>query len=173
VNTSLLRFAPIKFGSLSALFVLVSGINLFGLITPGTAAVEGLGRSVAPKAQTSQPATALSNFNRPLQNGTYLFSDAVAPNQTQGTYFVFQVHNQQVVGALYTPGSSFDCFYGTQAPGNLDVKVMDSYESTTYRQSVTLTDYYRLTQLSSNDQRLLQSCRATVPAPAQLRATSP
>jgi hypothetical protein len=177
VITKSFRSNPVKFFSLSVLLSLLSLANILALTAPTTAAVQGLGRPapVNPGSRPEKPdSVSLGNLDRNLPNGVYLFSDAEAPNQAQRTYFVFQVQNQQVVGALYTPGSSFDCFYGTQKPGNLDVKVMDSYESsTTYNQAVVLTDYYRLTQVSTNDQRLLQSCRVTVPVPAQLRANQP
>jgi hypothetical protein len=147
-------------------------------LAPAVAAVQGLGRE-APAGANAKPntpptpgAVSLNQLRRPLQDGVYLFGDAATPNQQQRSYFVFQVENQRVIGAVYTPGSSFDCFYGTQKPGNLEVQVFDSYDATYYPQSVVLTDYYSLPKASVNDRQLLNACRAAVPGAGQTQAQS-
>jgi hypothetical protein len=147
-------------------------------LAPAVAAVQGLGRE-APAGASAKSKTApnaapgavsLNQLRRPLQDGVYLFGDAATPNQQQRSYFVFQVENQRVIGAVYTPGSSFDCFYGTQKPGNLEVQVFDSYDATYYPQSVVLTDYYSLPKASVSDRQLLNACRAAVPVAGQTQA---
>lgn len=157
------------------------GLAITSSLLPAFAAVQGLGResnslltpgqtgnSNPPKPrQSPRPgAVSMHELRHNLRNGVYLFGDADVPNQTQRSYFVFQVENQRVVGAVYMPGSSFDCFYGTQKPGNLDVQVFDSFENSYYPQAVVLTDYYSLPQVSGNDQRILQTCRAASPQPS-------
>jgi hypothetical protein len=158
----------------------VSILALAAASCPVVAAVQGLGRDLPSAAAnptvhpTAKPepvrpgAVSLGELRNNLRNGIYLFGEAAAPNQSQRSYFVFQVENQQVIGAVYTPGSSFDCFYGTQKPGNLDLRVYDSYENTYYPQAIALGDYYSLQQPGGNDLRLLQACRAAVPKPANL-----
>jgi hypothetical protein len=151
-------------------------------LAPAFAAVQGLGReapagaSAKPSHRPSTPpapgAVSLNQLRRPLQDGVYLFGDAATPNQQQRSYFVFQIENQRVIGAVYTPGSSFDCFYGTQKPGNLEVQVFDSYDATYYPQSVVLTDYYSLPKASINDRQLLNACRAAAPAVGQNQTQS-
>jgi hypothetical protein len=176
--------------SLVSVFGLLVGLStaLNGL--PTLAAVQGLGRPSSPlempeaSAPGVRPAPAkprrtpvpgpvsLRDLQRNLRNGVYLFGDAQLPNQLERSYFIFQIENQQVVGAVYTPGSSFDCFYGTQKPGNLEVQVFDSFENNYYPHAVALSDYYSLAQISGNDQRILQTCRAAAPQqpPMQLRS---
>jgi hypothetical protein len=65
-----------------------------------------------------------------MADGTYLYGESDQPNQPEATYFVFEVKQGNVQGALYSPNSSFDCAYGEFANEQLSLKVMNTYEKT-------------------------------------------
>ena len=62
-----------------------------------------------------------------LQDGVYLYGQAAEPDQIGSGYVVFESRNQQVIGALYMPHSSFDCMYGSIAESELAMTVINSY----------------------------------------------
>ncbi len=94
-----------------------------------------------------------------LRNGIYLYGSHQQPEQTQTEYFVFKVHNQQVIGAFYMPQSSFDCFRGDLKAKALELTVM-SYEQQAYKHSVNLNAYHSIDQVSNNDHRMIETCQA-------------
>jgi hypothetical protein len=73
---------------------------------------------------------AIAGVPTQLADGTYLYGESDQPNQTERTYFVFEVKQGNVEGALYSPNSSFDCAYGEFTNEQLSLKVVDTYEKT-------------------------------------------
>lgn len=115
-----------------------------------------------------------------LSNGQYLYGESPQPEQVGQTYTVFEVLDGQIVGAFYQPRSSFDCFYGHVEGDRLAVTIIDSYEQRSYRYSIALSypsettssnppttigetiglvGFYRINQVSANDQRILGLCQ--------------
>ncbi len=94
-----------------------------------------------------------------LPDGIYLYGQSPIPEQILNEYFVFEIRNDKVIGALYLPYSSFFCFYGTQKPGQLEVTVTDSYDNSTSPYTVNLQDYHPLAQPRENDLRILSICQ--------------
>jgi hypothetical protein len=88
----------------------------------GTIAVMLTGGLLAQKANAEVPSR--------LADGTYLYGESDQPNKPETTYFVFEVKQGQVQGALYSPNSSFDCAYGEFSNNQLSLKVMNTYEKT-------------------------------------------
>jgi hypothetical protein len=98
------------------------------------------------------------------------------------TYMVFQLKNNKVTGAVYAPNSSFDCFQGSLSNGELALQVVDTYEKKAYRHSIALSPeavvasdgmptgsievgllgMNKMPQVSSNDQKLLKTCQASL-----------
>lgn len=157
------------FSQLSALSPQIKGLFKSRVLLTGL--VLSLGMSAVPLAaiqgqegedtQEKSKASVTVSLNRHVtKDGIYLYGESAAPNQIKQEYFVFQVRNHRVVGAVFMPRSSFDCFYGTLKAGQLDVKVVDSYEQTTYAHQVDLQDYQPIARISSNDQRILNVCQA-------------
>lgn len=117
-----------------------------------------------------------------LPNGTYLYGESPKPEQIGRTYLVFEVQDNQVVGAFYMPRSSFDCAYGTFQADRLAFTVVNSYEQGTHPYSISLQrsssvasnasivqkpeleGFHALTTLSDNDQRILNVCKASQPS---------
>lgn len=98
-----------------------------------------------------------------LPNGIYLYGQSPIPEQVLNEYFVFEIRSNKVIGALYLPYSSFNCFYGAQKPGQLDVTVVDSYDNSTFPYNINLQNYHQLTKPSENDLRILAICQNNYP----------
>lgn len=92
----------------------VTAMSAFAIVTTGA--------MVAQKAVAEIPTR--------LADGTYLYGESDQPSQNQVTYFVFEVKQGNVQGALYSPNSSFDCAYGEFAGEHLSLKVLNTYEKT-------------------------------------------
>jgi hypothetical protein len=131
-------------------------------------------KSAAPKTtQLAQGSPA-----QPLADGVYLYGQSPERDQLNSAYLVFEVTQGQIVGAFYMPRSSFDCVYGNMQADQLALNVVDSYSREAYPYAValesggaiadaqgaaapvTLEGMHRITNLSSNDQRILSTCKA-------------
>ena len=115
---------------------------------------------------------------QPLPDGVYLFGQAPEPDQIGAAYLVFEVNDDQVVGAFYMPYSSFDCFSGQMQAEQLALTVINSYEQTAHPYTVALSEnasvattgnaiapvglegYHQIQQVSESDQRILATCQA-------------
>ncbi|XHX77233.1 MAG: hypothetical protein RBJ76_22755 [Stenomitos frigidus ULC029] len=114
-----------------------------------------------------------------LPDGIYLYGQSTQPNQVGQGYFVFESKQGNVIGALYMPRSSFDCTSGTFQNEQLALKVVNSYDRTTNPfeialertsnvasgnnlafQTIGLQGFQRLSEVSENDYRILNICKA-------------
>ncbi|MGI0493731.1 hypothetical protein ACN4EG_18270 [Alkalinema pantanalense CENA528] len=115
----------------------------------------------------------------PLSDGVYLYGESAQPEVLGKAYFVFEVKQGKVLGALYMPSSSFDCAYGQFQANQLALTVRGAYEpaATPFeialdRTSVVasngnpaqaeigLQGFQRLEKVSENDHRILEMCKA-------------
>lgn len=113
-----------------------------------------------------------------LPDGVYLYGQSSQPDQVGQGYFVFEVNQGHVMGALYMPRSSFDCASGQFEKDQLALTVVNSYDRTTNpfeisleqnstvasngklpRSPVGLQGFQRLSNVSENDYRLLNVCK--------------
>lgn len=111
-------------------------------------------------------------------DGLYLFGQAPVADQIGAGYMVFEAEQQRVVGALYMPDSSFDCFHGELGGTELAMTITNSYTQETYPYSIalqtndaiastsadsvsplSLEGFYRLASPSANDLRMLEICK--------------
>ncbi len=133
------------------------------------------GAEPAPVLQAAKPA-AIST----LPDGTYLYGQAPKPDRLGQGYFVFQVTQGTVVGALYMPRSSFDCASGRFQESELALTVVNSYDRMTNPYSIALDrtstvasnsknpalrpvqleGFYPIQAVSQNDLRMLSLCKA-------------
>jgi hypothetical protein len=139
-----------------------------------TATPAAFTKSAAPKvALLAQGSTA-----QPLADGVYLYGQSPERDQLNSAYLVFEVTQGRIVGAFYMPRSSFDCVYGDMQADQLALNVVDSYSREAYPYAVALESggaiadaqgaaapvnlegMHRITDLSSNDQRILSTCKA-------------
>ena len=134
-------------------------------------------RTVGIVGKTAPQATAIAQAAT-LPDGVYLYGQSAQPEQIGKGYFVFEARQGKVLGALYMPRSSFDCTYGTVEPDKVSLMVIDSYDRSenpyiiaTERSGsvasssnpvvapISLEGYQRITNVSANDQRILNVCK--------------
>ena len=84
-------------------------------------------------AQISQPSP--STFPT---DGSYLYGQSAEAGQIGSTYVVFETRDAKMVGALYMPYSSFDCFYGSVEATQLALTVVSSYDQEAYPYSIAI-----------------------------------
>lgn len=112
--------------------------------------------------------------------GQYLFGQASEPDQIGHGYIVMESNGQDLYGALYFPGSSFDCFQGRVENNALAMTITDSYSQEVYPYAISLVPqsaiasdlggtttvplnldgFHALDSLSDNDLRMLNICKA-------------
>jgi hypothetical protein len=122
-------------------------------------------------------AQAVPSFPAP---GQYLFGQSAQPDQIGSGYIVMESNGQDLYGALYFPGSSFDCFRGRVQGNALAMTIIDSYSQEAYANSIALeprgaiaadvlpdglaplnlSGFHTLSTLSDNDLRMLNVCKA-------------
>lgn len=122
---------------------------------------------------------ALTQAGQSLPDGVYLYGQAAERDQLGSAYMVFEVNQGNVVGAFYTPSSSFDCFYGRFQENEMALTVVDSYERTLHPYAIALQSpdpvatagegvlapinlegFQPIANINENDQRLLSTCQA-------------
>jgi len=141
-----------------------------------TQAIEAPAHSLHAQAE-SMPRSGSTSF-QPLSDGVYLYGESPQANQIGAGYMVFNIHQSQIVGALYMPYSSFDCFHGQFQHNQLAMTVVDTYEHTSYPFAVALQPdtsvastngaiaplglegFHRIATVSDNDRRILATCQA-------------
>lgn len=141
-----------------------------GLMRTATA----LGAVIGLSAMAAQGATSGQGG---LPNGTYLYGESPVAHAIGSLYFVFQVAEGDLTGAIYQPSSSFDCVHGTVNSAALDLVIVDAYDQAERPYSVALTSaeavvanrgggapmaqlegMYPIRNLSSLDVQLLEAC---------------
>jgi hypothetical protein len=149
---------------------LISGVSALVLVAPAALAApaDARGSQTSKEIQTSL-----------MADGVYVYGQSEKRDQVGHTYFVFEVKRGSLMGALYSPRSSFDCAYGQVRSGELALNVIDSYEKKSYpfeialdRSStvasakgvaapVSLQGFKKVEGVSAGDRAMLKSCKAT------------
>lgn len=152
---------------------------------PGTAAPaqqDVLPPELAPAG--TQPdilqAAAIAQSITPIfpAQGTYLFGQVPEADQIGAGYMVFEVTGETIIGALYVPHSSFDCFQGQIQGNELAMMITQSYTQEVYPYAIALTTddaiastgetlsplslegFHQIATVSDNDIRMLETCKA-------------
>ncbi len=150
---------------------LMSAALVFGVISLSF----GLPRTPAVLAQSAVSRSGVAT----LPDGIYLYGQSTQPEQLGQGYFVFEVHQGKVIGALYMPHSSFDCAAGKFEANQLALTVVNSYDRATNPFAIALTrtsnvaaqgatakpiigleGFEPLASVSQNDLRMLKTCKA-------------
>lgn len=176
------RLGQVCAGTVTAGFALVSfsvasanpatAVQLRTLNTVPAVTSQSTGQSMNP-ATNSQRVN-----NAALEDGIYLYGQSTQRDQAGQGYFVFEVKQGKVLGALYMPNSSFDCASGGFNTQALSLTVVNSYDRTTNPYAIALDTtstvadranpslkqiglegFYPL-QVSDNDRRILNVCKA-------------
>jgi hypothetical protein len=136
-------------------------------IVPSAIAAPALKTAIAPRSIAS-----------PIANGTYVYGETAKPNQLGSAYLVFEVRNQQLSGAVYWPGSSFECLSGNVQPNRLALTIAANPQQPATTRDIPLTQnaivasngkaapivglegMHPIGTLSDNDRRILKTCQA-------------
>jgi hypothetical protein len=143
-----------------------------GLITVSLSPV---GASPATHSRLSSMLYAQSETSA-IADGTYLYGQSPVADELGQEYVVFQVRQDRVVGAVYMPQSEFSCFSGTIDTKQMNLSVLDPYDSSVYSYAIALQDsspvasgdklprsvglqgYYPLSKISARDRNLIDRC---------------
>jgi hypothetical protein len=148
------------------MIAIVAGLSL--AVVPGNAIA-----AASPTTQNNLVKAAAG-----LPNGIYLYGQTTKADQLNQAYFVFEVRQSKVLGALYMPQSSFDCAYGGFQRDQLALSVVDSYEKTIAPYAIALDrtakvaanktvplnaigleGFQKLATVSANDLKILNTCK--------------
>ncbi len=100
-----------------------------------------------------------------LAEGLYLYGDSAQSGVIGKNYWVFQVTgDRQVVGAVYAPYSSFDCFHGQERSMQLDLIVKNSYTQDQSPALVPLSNLKPISTIGDTDRNVLDACKGLVKA---------
>lgn len=100
----------------------------FGKATPSLSQTAS-GADVTPSSSAS-----VAHF----PDGVYFYGESPEPDRLGEGYMVFEARQHKLVGALFLPRSSFDCFYGQVGPNHLGMTVIDSYDRTLHPYQMAL-----------------------------------
>jgi hypothetical protein len=154
-------------------------------IVNSTTSLASARAAAAPIPSTASSAARVAQSASKLADGVYLFGETNQPNQLGQSYFVFEVTQGKVLGALYMPQSSFDCAHGSFKYQQLALKVQDAYDRTSSDYAIALdrsatvastnlngmgqvglAGFQKIDKVSQNDMQLLNACKATFQAKA-------
>jgi hypothetical protein len=160
-------------------------LGLIISIANSTTSLSNARAAAAPIPSAASSTAHLAHSASKLADGVYLFGETNQPNQLGQSYFVFEVTQGKVLGALYMPQSSFDCAHGDFQYAQLSLKVRDAYDSTASDYAIALdrgatvastnlngigqvglAGFQKIDRVSQNDMALLNICKADYQAKA-------
>jgi hypothetical protein len=164
---------------------IAAALGLGFSIVNSTTSLTSARAAAAPIPSTASSAARVAQSAAKLADGVYLFGETNQPDQLGQSYFVFEVTQGKVLGALYMPQSSFDCAHGSFKYQQLALKVQDAYDSTASDYAIALDrgatvastnlngigqvgleGFQKIDKVSQNDMQLLNACKATFQAKA-------
>lgn len=169
---------------LSRVAVAVALLLSFTAVTRSHSAHAAVPNSVSPEAALANQAVGERAVPVFPADGIYLYGQAPTADQIGVGYMVFEAVDQEIIGVLYMPNSSFDCFRGNVEDTALALNVTNSYTQETYPFEIALETsdtlattggtgaplrlegLHRLDTPSENDLRMLSVCKASF-TPAQ------
>ncbi len=116
-----------------------------------------------------------------IASGVYLFGDEPEAGKPGHEYMVFQVNGGEIVGGFYQPASEFSCFTGNVDSNSMNLSVADPYSGEVndfrvplylsnqvaaseiilpFESALGLQGTYRIVNLDSESQNVLETCRS-------------
>jgi hypothetical protein len=148
-----------------------------GLVTNTTAITALANNSAGEPSSISQTHLAeAGEGNSPMSDGVYLYGQSPQSEQIGQEYILFKVQQGKVIGAVYMPQSEFSCFSGSLDARQMNLSIVDPYDNTVYPYAIALQDlspvasggklprdvglegYHRISNVSENDRRILNTC---------------
>lgn len=119
--------------------------RLTALLTLSFMAVQSM--TMAAQAMTRQTAIQLAMVSavplprtsgNHLEDGIHFFGEASEREQLGSTYMIFEVQDAEVLGAVFSPHSSYSCFEGRFNNNQLALRVDDPYSDDVYLHEIAL-----------------------------------
>jgi hypothetical protein len=122
----------------------------------------------------SNPLLAQPPSLSPLMGGVHLYGESTRPDVIGKEYIIFETIGTKTIGAFYLPQSEFSCFYGQFKGSQLQVTILDPYDSQKYKYTLSIDPkglmaskqpmmgeptYQPLSKISNNDRRILTACK--------------
>ena len=114
-----------------------------------------------------------------ITDGVYFYGAVPEPDALGAAYMVFAAHNTRLVGAMFMPQSSFDCFQGQIEGQQLALQITNSYTQEVHGYAIALAasdapiatvdqaavplaldGFHNLGAPRDSEMRLLATCRA-------------
>ncbi|WP_204137374.1 hypothetical protein [Halomicronema sp. CCY15110] len=87
-----------------------------------------------------------------IADGLYLYGSAPELEALGAAYMVFSAQDAHLVGAMFMPQSSFDCFQGSRDGNELALQITNSYTQEVYGYAIALvTDDVQIAAAGSSD----------------------
>lgn len=150
--------------------------SLLGALLLGASAQASLPQ-ISPAPPASRPA--IETPSQLVTDGVYLYGQAPQPGQLGVDYMVFEVHDENFIGALFRENSSFDCFQGRLREGELSLEIINSYSRESYSYAIALATgseplattqppveplrlegFFQLEAIREQDLYMLSTCKA-------------
>lgn len=141
------------------------------------AAVQASPLSIADVA-SDQPVGSYST-SASITDGVYFYGAVPEPDRLGAAYMVFTAYDTRLVGAMFMPQSSFDCFQGRIEGEQLALQITNSYTQEVHGYAIALAasdepvaavdqaamplaldGFYNLGAPRDSEMRLLATCRA-------------
>jgi hypothetical protein len=138
------------------------------------------GAEVTPEPESTE----VANQIRPIEDGVYFYGSAPQPDEIGHAYMVFEAQNSNLLGAIFMPQSSFDCFSGHIRGNELALQITNSYSQEIYGYAIALVapedpiasvgtpevplqldGFTDLGTAREADLALLETCRAALTSP--------
>lgn len=160
-------------------------MSVLGMLMVGTAASAHVSHGVESGADI--PAKAI-DATQGIEDGVYFYGSAPEPDEIGAAYLVFESQENSIVGAIYMPQSSFDCFQAEMGRNALALQITNSYTQEVYDYAIALvstdtpiasTDlatevvdgslqlegFFDLGIARDSETTLLETCQTTILAP--------
>ncbi|MEO0534772.1 MAG: hypothetical protein AAF215_13015 [Cyanobacteria bacterium P01_A01_bin.123] len=124
-------------------FTLSLGLATAGWLS-GPVTMEALAES-EPSQSIQSEVVQTQPLQTSLADGIYFYGQVPQTGQFGVEYVVFQVVDQQAIGAFFMPSSSYDCFHGEITPDRMDLTVIGSYDQTPSNYAIALSPAMTLT----------------------------
>ncbi|MEL6383613.1 MAG: hypothetical protein AAFQ89_14395 [Cyanobacteria bacterium J06626_18] len=89
-------------------------------------------------AIASIPSTSEGAVTQFVEDGVYFYGETSQPDELGAGYMVFEAQDNQVIGAVFMPHSSFDCFVGQIGDRQLSMQITNSYTQESYDYAIAL-----------------------------------
>ena len=93
--------------------------------------------NASPLLNNDVSEAAFSNSDM-IEDGIYLYGSAPELDTLGAAYMVFSAQDSHLVGAMFMPQSSFDCFQGYRDGNELALQITNSYTQEVYDYAIAL-----------------------------------